>query len=93
MINSIKSNGNVNINELSKKQVIALVELWGTDFAKKENASFTEMLKRCYKSTPWHENARMFYIHTDEKTTTTINHAFYDMNEGEEAMVMRILNN
>lgn len=93
MIESIKSNGNVNINELSKKQVIALVSLWDTGFAKKENTSFTRMLKRCYKSTPWDENAPMFYIHSDEKTATTIPHAFFDMDEGEEEMVMRILNN
>lgn len=93
MIDSIKSNGNVNINELSNKQVIALVSLWSTDFAKKENTSFTEMLKRCYKSTPWHENTRMFYIHSDEKTATTIHHAFNDMNESEEDMVLKALNN
>lgn len=92
MIDSIKRNGNVNINELSKKQVIALVSFWDTDFVKKENTSFTGMLKRCYKSTPWHENARMFYIHSDEKTATTIHHAFCDMNESEEEMVMKILN-
>lgn len=93
MIDSIKSNGRVNINELSKKQVIALVNLWSTDFAKEENDSFTMMLKRCYKSTPWHENAPMYYIHVDEKSATTILHAFFDMDEGEEEMVMKVLNN
>ena len=93
IIDSIKSNGKVNINELSKKQVIALMNLWDTNFAKKENTYFTWMLKRCYKSTPWNENAPMLYIHSDENTVTTIPHAFFDMDEGDEEMVMRILNN
>lgn len=91
MINAIKKNGNININELSKKQIIALVNLWDSNSIKKENASFTEMLKRCYKSTPWHDSAPIFYIHADNQTASTLYHAFYDMNEGEEEMIMKAL--
>lgn len=91
MIETIKKNGKVNISELSIKQVIALLNLWDTNYAKNENTSFSQMLKRCYKTTPWHENSSIIYVHADEKTATTIRHAFYDMTEAEEEKVMSAL--
>lgn len=93
LIDSVKSNGNISINELSKKQVIALVCFWYIDSIKRENSSFTRMLERCYKSTPWHKNAPINYIHADGKTVSTFAHAFYDMTEGEEDMIMKVLKN
>lgn len=91
MIETIKKNGKLNINELSKKQVIALLNLWDTDYVKNENTSFSQMLTRCYKSTPWHENAPIIYIHADDKTVTTIKHAFYDLTEGEEEIILNAI--
>lgn len=44
-----KENGNIDVNDLSWKQIIALLNMWDTDDAKRENASFTEMVERCYK--------------------------------------------
>lgn len=38
---SVKANGNIDVNELSWKQVIALLNLWNSNFAKKENVSFS----------------------------------------------------
>lgn len=93
LIDSVKSNGNISISELSKKQVIALVCFWYKGSIKRENSSFTEMLKRCYKSTPWHKNAPINYVHSDGKVVSTFDHAFYDMTEGEEEMIMKVLNN
>ena len=59
---AVKENGNIDLNELSWKQLIALMNIWDTDYAKKENKSFSEMVKRCYKSRPWHENANIIYL-------------------------------
>lgn len=39
-----KENGNIDVNDLSWKQIIALLNMWDTDDAKRENASFTEMV-------------------------------------------------
>lgn len=93
MIESIRKQGQVSIDELSMKQVIALLCLWDTNFAKKENKSFTQMLTRCYKSTPWHKNAPVLYIHDDNKTVTDVPHAFRDLTEREELIIVNAIRN
>ena len=92
MLQSVKNQGKININELSQKQVITLVTMWAIPAIKKQVPSFTAMLDRCYKSSPWHENAPILYINTDEKTVTTFTHAFYDMTESEENTITQALN-
>lgn len=89
--NTVKGNGNIDLNELSWKQIIALINIWDTDYAKKENVSFSEMVKRCYKSRPWHENANIIYLHRDSHKTTIIPHAFYNLDEAEEDMIFNLL--
>ena len=91
MIEEIKSYGNVNLAALSAKQIIALLNLWDTNYAKKENASFSQMLSRCYQSRPWHKNAPINYIHADNKVVTTIQHAFFDLYEDEERNIVKAL--
>ncbi len=86
-----KENGSIDVNELSWKQIIALLNMWDTNDAKRENASFTEMLKRCYKSRPWHENANIIYLHRDNKKTTILPHACYNLDEAEEDMIFNLL--
>ena len=81
---TVKANGNIELNELSWKQLIALMNIWNTDYAKKENKSFSEMVKRCYKSRPWHENANIIYLHKDNLRTTIVSHACYYLDEAEE---------
>lgn len=88
MIETIKKGGNVELSELSVKQIIALLNIWDTNYAKEENMSFSDMVKRCYKSDPWHENSAIIYIHSDEKTATTALHAFSDLEKGEEESIM-----
>lgn len=39
-----KENGNIDVYELSWKQIIALLNMWNTNYAKRENTSFTEMV-------------------------------------------------
>ena len=58
---------------------------------KKENYSFSDMLKKCYKSKPWHENADILYVNEKNNSALNIEHAFYDMNEGEENELLNIL--
>lgn len=91
MMDFIKKEGKVNISELSAKQVIALLNLWNKNHVKVQNTSFSEMLGRCYKTTPWHENSPIVYVYPDESCTTVEHHAFYDMTEGEEEKVMSAL--
>lgn len=88
---TVNGNGNIDLNELSWKQIIALINIWDTDYAKKENVSFSEMVKRCYKSRPWHENANIIYLHRDNQKTTIIPHACYHLNEAEENTVLDLL--
>lgn len=88
---AVKENGNIELNELSWKQLIALMSIWNTDFAKKENISFSEMVKRCYKSRPWHENANIIYLHKDNLRTTIVPHACYYLDEAEENKMFDLL--
>lgn len=66
---TVKENGNIDLNDLSWKQLVALINIWDTDYAKKENVSFSEMVKRCYKSRPWNENANIIYLHRDNQSS------------------------
>lgn len=88
---TVKENGNIDLNDLSWKQLVALINIWDTDYAKKENVSFSEMVKRCYKSRPWHENANIIYLHRDKQKTTILPHACYNLNEAEENMIFNLL--
>lgn len=88
---TVKENGNIDLNDLSWKQLVALINIWDTDYAKKENVSFSEMVKRCYKSRPWHENANIIYLHRDNQKTTILPHACYNLNEAEENMIFNLL--
>ena len=83
-------NEQININELSTKQLIALVNLWRTPSVSAANNSFTSMLKKCYKSTPWHENAPILYM-PNKDSMTVVNHAIYNMTELEEEQFMAAL--
>ena len=88
---AVKENGNIDINELSWKQIIALFNLWGTSDAKRENASFIEMVKRCYKPHTWHENANIIYLHKGNMKTTIVPHACKDLSEDEELLLFHLL--
>ena len=83
---TVKENGNIDLNELSWKQVVALLGAWDSSFARNENTSFSEMVKRCYKSRPWHENANIIYLHRNNQKTTILPHACYNLDEAEEDM-------
>lgn len=93
MIEEIKKNGNINIQELSVKQLIALLNLWDANYAQQENNSFSSMVARCYKSSPWHVNSPILYIHSDNKTVTTVRHAFHNLYEYEEVKIIEVLKN
>lgn len=88
---AVKENGNIDLKELSWKQLVALLNIWDTNYAKKENISFSEMVKRCYKSHPWHENANIIYLHRDNMSTTIIPHACYYLSEAEENVIRNLL--
>lgn len=88
---AVKENGNIDFNELSWKQIVALLNVWDTDYAKKENISFSEMVKRCYKSRPWHEDANIIYLHKDNLRTTIVPHACYNLDEAEEEIMLGLL--
>lgn len=88
---AVTANGNIDLNELSWKQLIALMSIWNTDYAKKENISFSEMVKRCYKSRPWHENANIIYLHKGNTKTTIVPHACYNLDEAEEEIMLGLL--
>lgn len=90
MVETIKENGNIDINELSKAQLIALIAHWNCPDIYAENDSFSAMLKRCYKSKPWHEYSPIIYI-CNENKVITIGHAFYHLNEKEEECVLNAL--
>mgnify|MGYP000198850598 CR=1 FL=1 len=77
--------------ELSWKQIIALINLWDTNEAKRENASFTEMVKRCYKPRTWNENTNIIYLHKDNMKTTLVPHACKDLREDEEDLIFQLL--
>lgn len=88
---TVKENGNIDLSELSWKQLVSLINIWDTDYAKKENVSFSEMVKHCYKSRPWHENANIIYLHRDNMNTTIIPHACYHLDEAEESTIFDLL--
>lgn len=88
---TVKANGKIDLNELSWKQLIALMNIWDIDYAKKENVSFSEMVKRCYKSRPWHENANIIYLHKGNLRTTIIPHACYNLDEADEKIMFDLL--
>lgn len=88
---AVKENGNIDLKELSWKQLVALLNIWDTNYAKKENISFSEMVKRCYKPRNWHENANIIYLHCDNMSTTIIPHACYHLNESEENTIRDLL--
>ncbi len=73
------------------KQLVALMNIWNTDYAQKENISFSEMVKRCYKSRPWHENANIIYLHKGNMKTTIVPHACYNLDEAEEEIMLGLL--
>lgn len=89
MTEIIKEQGSINLEELSKKQLLALVSIWSWNFIKKENTSFSDMVKKCYKSKPWHENATILYVHGD--SVIDVEHAFHDMYDSEECLIMDLL--
>ena len=88
---AVKANGNIELNELSWKQLIALMNIWDTDYAKKENKSFSEMVKRCYKPRTWHKNANIIYLHKNNMKTTLVPHACKDLREDEEDLIFQLL--
>lgn len=88
---TVKENGNIELDELSWKQLVALMNIWNTDYAQKENISFSEMVKRCYKSRPWHENANIIYLHKGNMKTTIVPHACYNLDEAEEEIMLGLL--
>ena len=88
---TVKSNGNIDLNELSWKQLIALLNAWNSDFAKNENASFSEMVKRCYKPITWHEDANIIYLHKDNRRTTIISYTFFHFAEAEDKLIHALL--
>lgn len=90
MVESIKQNGQVNLDELSAKQIIALVSLWDDAEVKNDNDSFSTMLKKCYKSDQWNENARIWYVYGDD-AAVSIGHAFRDLYDFEEENIMNAL--
>lgn len=86
-----KENGNIDVYELSWKQIIALLNMWNTNYAKRENTSFTEMVGRCYKPRTWHENANIIYLHKNNMKTTLVPHACKDLREDEEDLIFQLL--
>ena len=88
---TVKENGNIDLNDLSWKQIMALLNMWDTDDAKRENASFTEMLRRCYKPRTWNENANIIYLHNGNMKATVVPHACKDLEEDEEHLIFRLL--
>lgn len=88
---TVKENGNIELDELSWKQLVALMNIWNTDYAQKENISFSEMVKRCYKSRPWHEDANIIYLHKDNLRITIVPHACYNLDEAEEEIMLGLL--
>lgn len=87
----VKSNGNIDLNELSWKQLLALISAWSTTYAKNENLSFADMVKRCYKPQHWDENANIIYLHKGNMKTTIIPHACHDIDEAEENKIFCLL--
>ena len=49
------------------------------------------MVKRCYKSRPWHENANIIYLHKGNMKTTIVPHACYNLDEAEEEIMLGLL--
>ena len=84
------------LQALSFQQIVTVLTLWQDAKIAKENASFTEMVDRCYQSTPWHANAPIIYQHKPDGTgnrerTTCVEHAFSNLTESEEDVLMDIL--
>ena len=89
--NTVKENGNIDLNDLSWKQIMALLNMWDTDDAKRENASFTEMVRLCYKPRTWNENANIIYLNKVNMKATVVPHACKDLEEDEEYLIFRLL--
>ena len=89
--NVVKENGSINVNDLSWKQILALLNMWDTDDAKRKNASLTEMVRRCYKPRTWNEKANIIYLQKDNMKTTVVPHACKDLEEDEEHLIFRLL--
>lgn len=66
MVEIVKEQGKIKLEDLSVKQIIGLLSFWSIPEIKENNSSFSDLLERCYKSTPWHENSEILYI-KDEK--------------------------
>ncbi len=49
------------------------------------------MVKRCYKSRPWHENANIIYLHKDDTKITFAFNGCYDLDEGETELILNLL--
>ena len=88
---AVKENGNIELEELSWKQLMALLNAWDTTYAKDENLSFADMVKRCYKPCHWDENANIIYLHKGNMKTTIIPNACYDLDKEEEDIVFDLL--
>ena len=88
---TVKENGNIDLNDLSWKQIMALLNMWDTDDAKRENASFTEMVRRCYKPRTWNENANIIYLNNGNMKATVVPHACKYLEEDEEHLIFRLL--
>ena len=61
------------------------------NMVKMRNEQFSEMVKRCYKSRTWHENANIIYLHRNNQKTTILPHACYNLDEAEEDMIFNLL--
>ena len=84
------------LQTLSFQQIVTLLTMWQDTAMKRENASFTEMVDRCYQSTPWHANAPIIYQHKPDgkgsrEPITCVEHAMNDLTEHEEDVLMDIL--
>lgn len=88
---SVTKYGKVQLHELSKKQIIGLLNFWSLSSTKKDSTSFSDMFKRCYKTENWDENSSILYILKDCKSATEIKHAFNDLYSFEEEEIMYYL--
>lgn len=91
MVESIKQNGQVQFNELSKYQIITLLLMWDATEVHRECRSFRDMLSRCYRSTPWNDGSPILYLHKDGDMVSEFRHPFSDMYPSEIESVMNAL--
>jgi len=84
---------------LSIKQILAIIGFWNNAPDKETNkmfANFTEFVGAIQKGYPYHENSPMrVLLKTDDPSVLSLEkcfpHAFYDMTEGEEAVLFNLL--